>query len=736
MKHPLSLAALAILMPVGGLLFAGPPSQDPAHLGKSSIEWPAGLDPAAIEDLTSTLLLDEPGDGRTWARGPRWKASFGNEGLTYIPFFGSNAPKNYPVEFDLVDVRIGGEPLALGERQRSRSGQQVTLGRGSLNEVYHLTKDTVEQTFVFDSLPARQALELDIQVTTELEPSTSPIGGFDYSNGLGSVHYGRAYALDATGQILELVQKATPDGFRITVPRDFVQKAVLPLIVDPTITPYSITNDTRTQTDVDVVYDSNTAVTQIVFSERQSAFDSDVIEIHYNPPIDSIIRTSSIDITSANWTMPRNATNYHEQQFLVGSVVGNIVGSRRVWGRTSQSIDGTRGPQFQISGVGAETVDVGGQGRDASSLYDYMVVWQEADGINQDFDIVAQAVGAGSSTVGSRRIIDGDATDMDRAPTISKSSGYPGAEIGLHEYMIVWEREVATDNRNLRGQVIEYTGSMTGHNQFNVYTFSDSIHADVSSASRSFSFASENYWIVAFERRIGSIYNIFTVVARDGSADNARNIHTMRNLDVDADHRTPVIASGWRDFLLSFQTVAPNGDRHIEFTELNVVHDNGELRTGINGRGSTLAISNQAPAKIAVTSDWDGGAYLPIGATFFPTWIAEDAAGETQVAGAEIYADFGTVNGSQYCEAEINSSGSAGWIRADRSYYNSQSMVYLKGFDLPQNVFGYFLVGSQSGFIMNPGASDGHLCLQGLVGRYNRSDEILFSGNEGAYQLT
>ena len=32
-----------------------------------------------------------------WIRGDTYKASFGTEGATYVPFLGSRAPKDYPV---------------------------------------------------------------------------------------------------------------------------------------------------------------------------------------------------------------------------------------------------------------------------------------------------------------------------------------------------------------------------------------------------------------------------------------------------------------------------------------------------------------------------------------------------------------------------------------------------------------------------------------------------------------
>ena len=45
------------------------------------------------------VLHDDPGDGALWAAGRTYKASFDRNGLTYIPFFGPNSPKNSPPKY-------------------------------------------------------------------------------------------------------------------------------------------------------------------------------------------------------------------------------------------------------------------------------------------------------------------------------------------------------------------------------------------------------------------------------------------------------------------------------------------------------------------------------------------------------------------------------------------------------------------------------------------------------------
>ena len=71
------------------------------------------LPPAAMDlsGLAFGLLFDQPGDGHVWASSPGWKASFGPSGYTFIPFLGSDAPQNYPLNLRLDQVTLQGEEL-------------------------------------------------------------------------------------------------------------------------------------------------------------------------------------------------------------------------------------------------------------------------------------------------------------------------------------------------------------------------------------------------------------------------------------------------------------------------------------------------------------------------------------------------------------------------------------------------------------------------------------------------
>ena len=51
------------------------------------------------------------------------------------------------------------------------------------------------------------------------------------------------------------------------------------------------------------------------------------------------------------------------------------------------------------------------------------------------------------------------------------------------------------------------------------------------------------------------------------------------------------------------------------------------------------------------------------------------------------------------------------------------------------HAFGFFLTSTTQGLVMNPGGSQGNLCLSGAIGRYVGAGQIQNSGAAGGFQL-
>jgi len=92
--------------------------------------------------------------------------------------------------------------------------------------------------------------------------------------------------------------------------------------------------------------------------------------------------------------------------------------------------------------------------------------------------------------------------------------------------------------------------------------------------------------------------------------------------------------------------------------------------------------------------------------------------------------------GTAYCSpAVVNTSGAAAQLRATGSTIAAANSVTLEASSMPANQFGFFLTSQTQGNVMNPGGSQGILCLSGVIGRYVGPGQIKNAGAAGAFQL-
>lgn len=91
--------------------------------------------------------------------------------------------------------------------------------------------------------------------------------------------------------------------------------------------------------------------------------------------------------------------------------------------------------------------------------------------------------------------------------------------------------------------------------------------------------------------------------------------------------------------------------------------------------------------------------------------------------------------GTNYCMANVNSSGVAAVMDASGSPSVAANNVTLGCTSMPALVFGFFIVSRTDGFAANPGGSAGNLCLGGSVGRYIAPGQIQNSGTGGTIDL-
>jgi len=90
--------------------------------------------------------------------------------------------------------------------------------------------------------------------------------------------------------------------------------------------------------------------------------------------------------------------------------------------------------------------------------------------------------------------------------------------------------------------------------------------------------------------------------------------------------------------------------------------------------------------------------------------------------------------GSRYCSPAVpNSTGKPAVISALGSDSIALNTLELHAEDMPLNKFGYFLVSATQGLIVNPGNSQGNLCIGPPLGRFNA--QVQNSGTSGSFSI-
>ncbi len=140
--------------------------------------------------------------------------------------------------YSFESAAVGGVevPAGLGLAPSLDATGAAVYARGGLVEKYLDHGGTVEQLFVFDSLPARGELVVEGRVTSTSPFDAARSGGqhLDY----GSFVVSRAVAMDGAGRSALCRLSHDSGRLRITVPADFVSAVTrFPLTIDPLFGP-------------------------------------------------------------------------------------------------------------------------------------------------------------------------------------------------------------------------------------------------------------------------------------------------------------------------------------------------------------------------------------------------------------------------------------------------------------------------------------------------------------------
>ncbi|MCP3914451.1 MAG: hypothetical protein GY711_02715 [bacterium] len=670
----------------------------------------AGFQGMAEDDL-ARVHFDAPGDGSLWCAGRTYKARFDDRGATYVPFLGSEAAHNYPLTLRLGGIDLAGEPLFFDDAEAVRRGSVVAFARGSVIEEYRVEPTSIEQRFVFMSLPRTGELTLRIDVETELG-FLETAEGFAFEGAAGGVRYGRAFALDAGGERLSIDTVWRGGSIEIQVPAAFLEQATWPVTIDPVITTFAV--DTSTFLDIlpDVAYDMTNDVFYIVWERIFSATDHDIYGRTFTSAgVAVALGGDYIDITGDDWREPKVANNQIADQFLVVATEGPA-GSRVISGRTRDAGTITQGSQFQISGsASGEKVhpDVGGDPSPFGPTY-YCVTWERVFNSGVDHDVHARLVRSNSTLFGASTIlIDNSGGTFDINPSVSKSNGPPPST--WQNWNIVWQRLDTTNGVfNILGAQLNWDAT-TLRSTFPIETstFFNDVFPKVSSPADAAD--GPRQYLVVYERDDGPpnfSKDIYVSALVEDTLVDRENLSGLEGTGAAVDQFSPSVDSDGLEYAIVYAETFNPTDHDVYAATIYVCDHDLILLEG----HQNLAFSATIEGMPEIASIYSGGGSSTHA---MATWW--DAAVDNDIEGG-VYATPGTI-GVNYCGPAVpNSSGFSGRIAAIGSNSVAANDLCLLAHHLPNTQFGYFIVSATPGLFMPP-QSLGFVCLAGNIGRYN-----------------
>lgn len=617
--------ALALAAPLLG-------SAAVAHDGRADA-LRAELVANATLDLEQRVLYDRPGDGSLWAVGRNWKMCFDAAGATYYPFLGSDAPRNFPLRFQLRRATSGGVELPLrAPAPATLAGDAVEISHGPLVERYLLAPDSVEQLFVLREPASVGEIALELDVHTELERSELA-GHLSFSNEHGRVSYTRAVAIDDRGARCELATRITPNGIRIDVPADFAARAAWPLVIDPVITTIDVSETASDDERPDVAWDETNGVFAVVWERVFSGSDSDVYARYFSGETGAPIANSqqSVDTTNEDWRDPSVAEASATDTFLFVAERG-AQGSQSIWGRVREADSNVSGNQFQISNLtGYHIHPVAGGGRTPNLPSGrFLVVWERVrPGAGDDRDIWGQILSGDGGLIGDHVPIESSINTDDRNPAISKTKGAES-----NPWTVVWQRNQNANDADILGARVDADGDVAVPT-FEIDAFSTNTDFPVVSSP----LEGSNQYLVAYRAFVLGHNHVFSRLYQGNSTDpiDALTITTHDGAPDTSKSRPFIDASDCR-FVVTYSELQSSFDSDVFATSMSVDGTNLVIEEGYVYLGGDAEVASPAP--IASTG-YDSDA----GQRFLAVWDQFNPLGTDNDIFGTVFEPVGTIGG-------------------------------------------------------------------------------------------
>lgn len=703
---------LSILVAAGSVAIAHAQSQDDA------------LIEAAVSSFDRHAIVHHDIDraGDHWSRGREYKTCAATDGFSFLPFLGSDAPKNYPVTFRLSSVARDGEPLPLnGSARVSRVDERIVLDRGAVQVLYDFAPEGVEQSFALDVPAGSGDLVLTLDVETELAVERSG-GGFRFSNERGGVTYGAAIAFDAAGRTADVPAEWTGDGIALRVPSAFLAEAAGPIVVDPLLSPFSAHAHSDDLRDPDAAYDAVRARYCVVFEEHFSVVDQDVYSVFVDGVTGNPSDGQYVELGSTYWRRPRIAHRAPTQEFLIIAEAASVTASGRqdIVARTRAAAGGLGTPYVLKSGTAAydaRRADIGGQNTSSATPLFCVAYNRHVAGPRQTWAIM---VGPNGLQVGPELPLQTNPTVDSGPPSVSATTGIPTGE---QRFCLAWAAYEANSD-GVKIQSIEIPIDLTGSIvPFDVTPYVpgaeyDDVHVSSLSGVRHH-LSNEPHYLIAYDGAASTTTDAMVAICHGPQVGRIISLPRREHSEDTSYQRNLRIATTPNEFVLGY---AEQNELYVTIVQPL----DGEV--GITERRLTVPGTHVGINGLCAASHLSGGGADPSAAFFW-----SQLNGSTRdIHGA--FADVDTTRraaGSQFCYGTSNGTGDRSFIQLTGSRLPHAPHV-LRVEALPTSSFGYFLASRVVGLVPNAGGSPGTLCLGGSIGRFG----VFNSGPNGAHEHT
>ncbi|MEM9382164.1 MAG: hypothetical protein AAGB93_19570 [Planctomycetota bacterium] len=652
------------------------------------------------------VLYDVAADGALFAAGTNYKARADASGFTFVPFLGSDAPRNFPVRFSLESIETDGLRRAVGPpAEVSRDGSVMRLTRQGVEARYTLAPDHVEQAFLIEE-PGSGDVRVSLAVESELQLTHSAVG-LSFESALGRVHYGAATAFAPDGRSCAVETFASSIGLDLVVPASFVASCDGPLLIDPILSSgvlaspgagwTAVASDVGADEDVGyavVIERTFSATDHDVFAYRRSASTASVTAVYVGP----------IDITFEDWRQPSIAGRNSGNEFLVAARAGSSP-STRIAARVVDGDGWTIGLPFDLSGSSrANAPDVGSDRAGSFILRpSWFVVWEEEPQVGNR-NIRGRQVRE-NAVLGPVTTFAGSFLD-EFAPKLGESAGSSTSSADVR-YTLAYRRDAAVGfdlivrQFNRAGTTVEGPTTIT-----TPLLLADH---DVSGPSDVIASNGERAYLLVLESRalLGSARSLQALVCGGAELLETTSITEMTGDQIGEQQMNPAVACDGERWMIAYEEVPENASQtNVMFCSGNLAGD----RFGLAERREPLSVTPQAEVGPAIASLWEGGSDSGQAVLALVTWTREFAPGLT--GGAHVRSALDLVNGTQYCEPTDNSTFRPGWISIVGSR-SASTPKHITCEDLPPGATTFVLVSRETAFVPAVGGSAGNLCLGG-----------------------